>query len=631
MTHTGSTDSSNLLDKAANSASSALSALAAVAIIFVAASTTFEIIMRYFFNAPTTWVFNFSTVMVANMTLMGAAWTLRKGKHIRVDVITNMLPKRSKLAMEVISDGFIAAFAAIVAYMSLGMVLKAYAVHMRVVTVLPIPEWPFRVPFFVGAALLCIVALVQAISKARKTWSVSGGWQPGDGSTINSIASVIVFVAALILALLIMKFAGLITGIIIVLVVLLFGGISIFAGMGFVGVFALIMFGSPLSEVARVSWYVLNHYALVCLPLFMVGGQLLQQGTTGVQLYDVGKKWFGHLPGGLGIATIAACAIFSAVSGSSVATAATIGLISIPAMLAGGYDKPISYGAAAGGGLLGIMIPPSAAMIVYSGLTNEPIADLFIAGVFPGIFMAVMFATYIFLVSLRKHDMARQEPASWKERFNSLKGVIGPVGAVAIVFGGIYSGIFTAIEASAVFVVYVVIMIFATKAMNFRTAVDSLASATENSVMIMIIISGASILGLVITLSGLPQMLTAFVTGMQLQQFAVIMLIMLVWIIMGCFMEGLAMQLITVPVFYPLIINMGINGVWFGILLVVAIEMALITPPVGLNIFVIQGITSAKSSEVIRGVIPYVFMLLIMVPILYFFPQIALWLPNTMK
>ncbi len=619
------------MDEGMSRVASAMSTLAGFLIVFVAASTCFEIVMRYFFNAPTTWVYNFSTILIADMTLLGAAWCLKRGRQIRVDFLIDLLPKRSKLALEAIGDAFVTAFAGLLAYESMGLVVRAYSVHMRVVAVLSIQQWPFRVLFFLGAVLLALVALSETISKVRTLASLDRG----DGKTQGVMASpgiaIALFLISLTVALTIMEFVSPVAGIIFVLLVLLFGGVPIFCGLGFVGVFGLLVFDQTLSEVARTSWYSLNHYALVCLPLFMLGGQLLQQGKIADRLFDMASKLVGNLPGGLAIATIGACAVFSTVSGSSVATAATIGLISIPAMLSRGYDKRITYGAAAGGGLLGIMIPPSSAMIVYSGITDEPIAELFMAGVIPGIILAVLFALYVFLFHLGKGKKEIQETVTWGARIRSLKGGVGPMGAVIIVFGGIYSGVFTAIEASAVFVIYAFILAIVMGGVNWKTVRKTVAESTEGVVMIMVIISGAVLLGLAITISGLPKQIALLTTELALPKYAVIGIIVVTWLIMGCFMEGLAIQLITVPIFYPLIKQLGFNGIWFGILLVLAIEMALITPPVGLNVFVIQGIAKAPAKEVILGILPYLFILLIMVPLLYLFPELALWLPGTMR
>jgi C4-dicarboxylate transporter DctM subunit len=387
----------------------------------------------------------------------------------------------------------------------------------------------------------------------------------------------------------------------------------------------------PITEVARISYASLNTYALICLPLFMLGGQLLQQAKTADRLFRMANKWIGHLPGGLAVATIAACAVFSAVSGSSVATAATMGVISIPSMLSLGYPKRIVYGATAGGGLLGIMIPPSSAMIVYSSITDESIADLFIAGVVPGIILAMLFAIYVYIRSCKRVEIARQEKATWKERFMSLKGASGVIGAVLLVFGGIYGGIFTPIEASAVFVAYILIIAFASGDITLKTAKEAIAESTEGVIMIMVIIAGAVLLGHIITLSGLPTRVGDFIVGHKLSAFTVLSIIMFTWMVMGLFMDGLAIQLISLPIFYPVIKTLGVDGIWFGILLVVTIEMALITPPVGLNIYVIQGLTKAPASEVIKSVMPYFFILCIMVVMLYIWPELATWLPSTMK
>ncbi len=618
------------IDKGIDFVAAGMASLVGLIVVFVAGSICYEVIVRYIFNAPTSWVYNFSSVLVAGVPLLGSAWALRQNKHICVDVLVHRLPERSRLAVEVLGEAFVAVYAAIFAYEAFIFVKWAYLGKMRVVGYIPIQEWPFRAALFIGAAMLALVAVRGVISKCKKVFS-RNSWK-GEGKWANPILPVSLFAALLAAALLILTFGNQEVGIIMLVVVLLFGGIPIFAGLGFIAIFCLpLIFQMGFFEIVRTSWHTLTAYALVCLPLFMLGGQLMAVTGQGEKLFDVARLWLGRLPGGLGVATIAACALFSAVCGSSVATTATIGVVSIPYMLSRGYRKGITYGAAAGGGLLGIMIPPSGVFIIYSAMTDEGIADLFMAGVVPGIILALLFMLYIVFACLKRGEEEKPEPVSWGKKVLALGRILGPIGAVVIVFGGIYGGVFTPIEASGIFVGYIFVIGLMDRSLTLRTTWEALATSMSGVVMIMIIIAGAMSAGIAMILLDLPQRLVSFVAETGLSLGLVVTVMMVVWIIMGLFMEGVAILLITVPLFYPAAMAMGMNGILFGVILVLAIELALITPPVGLNLFVVQGIAKAKSGEVIRSIVPYTFILLGMVVILYFFPQIALWLPSKLK
>ena len=369
---------------------------------------------------------------------------------------------------------------------------------------------------------------------------------------------------------------------------------------------------------------------MLAVPLYILVGQILMESGIGKELFDVCVKWMGHLPGGMGAATIGACAIFAAISGSSVATAATIGMVAIPEMLKCRYDPQMVYGSLASGGTLGILIPPSAAMIIYSSITDESTGALFMGGVVPGIIMTLIFTVFVIAFCVRTGKYQKIAPFSWSERFSilgkSFWGLMTPV----IIILTIYTGVCTPTEAAALAVFYALAISLIRGKIKLRQLNRIMAKSTRTSSMILMIVVGAMQLGIITTFLQVPQRAIALVGALDFPVWVIMTLLCLIFIILGMFLEVVSILLITMPIVHPLIIHMGFNGVWFGVFIVLLMEMAMITPPVGLNIYVIQGVANARMAEVIAGVLPFMVLLMAGVLLLWLFPQLVLWFPSTM-
>lgn len=420
--------------------------------------------------------------------------------------------------------------------------------------------------------------------------------------------------------------------IILGLLALLFTGIPIFAGLTLFGGGLLLLVQGNLGSVVDIIFGELNRYLLVAIPLFAFMAHIMIRGKVVDDLYDAAYTFTRHLPGGLAIATILACTVFAAISGSSVATALTIGSVAIPQMLRYGYEPKMAYGVVAAGGTLGILIPPSGPMILYGITTDTSIGGLFIAGVLPGILMAGVFVAWaIFKCSTAQKHIQRDTRATMKEMRAALRKSIWAIILPIFVLGGMYLGIFTATEAAAAGVwlaLFVTVVIY--KTIGWREIWASAQEACRLSAMLFMILAGAAVFSHVLTKMRVPQQIVESLVAMNIGAIGFILVMMLLVMVLGMFLESIAIILITMPVILPAMAHLGINPIWYGVLLVINLEIAMITPPVGMNLFTIKAITDAKLGPIIRGSAPYVGLMIAVLLLILFVPSIALWLPETM-
>jgi len=419
--------------------------------------------------------------------------------------------------------------------------------------------------------------------------------------------------------------------ILICLVTLLLTGLPIFAGLGLVSIFLLLITEGQISSLGEIVFGKLNIYLLVAIPMFAFMAHVMIKSKVIDDLFDTAHTLVRHLPGGLGVATVLSCTVFAAISGSSVATALTIGSTAIPQMKRFGYRLRDTYGVVAAGGTLGILIPPSGPLILYGVVSETSIGALFIAGLLPGILLAFVFAAFCVLKNINIVDRERKNRASILEIFRSLRKSFWALLLPPLVLGGMYFGVFTATEAAgvgAISALFIATVVYRNFGWN-----DLLASAKETTqltAMLFMILASAAIFGHVLTVMELPSELVASVTKAGVGPIVFILLTMAVIFILGMFLETIAIILVTTPIILPVLESLSIDPVWYGILLMINLELALITPPVGMNLFVIKGIANAPMEDIIYGILPYVGLMLIGLIIVLIFPQLALWLPSTM-
>ena len=416
------------------------------------------------------------------------------------------------------------------------------------------------------------------------------------------------------------------------IIFLLVIGMPVAFTLSVAGILGIIQFVdvSFLSQVPVIAYKTLDSYVLTSVPLYILMSQIMLTGRVGSGLFELGSKWMGHLPGGLGIATIFACAIFAAISGSSVATAVTIGAMAIPEMLKRGYDRKLVVGSVAAGGTLGILITPSIPMILYGTITDESVGKLFMSGVVPGALLTVLFICYIVFASW---DKPREPRSSHAEKMKSLRENIWGLFLPVIIIGGIYTGIFTPTEAAAVGTVYALaITFFVYRSVTIQDMPAILRATIKTSCMIFSIMIGAMLFGYILTILQVPQALMRLVTEGDLNRWIVMLGINIMLLILGCVLETVSIILIILPMLYPIIKALGFDPIWFNVVLLINMELALITPPVGMNLFVIKGISEDSSiQDIIAGAAPFAAIMVFEILLLCFVPEIATWLPSVLK
>jgi len=423
---------------------------------------------------------------------------------------------------------------------------------------------------------------------------------------------------------------------IIILVILLFSNMPVGFVMGFLGFLGfsyVVALGPGLSLLARDVFDVFSSYGLTVLPLFVFMGQIAFHSGISRRLYDSAYVLLGSRKGGLAMATVGACAAFSAISGSTNATAATMATVTLPEMKRYKYDMGLATGTVAAAGSLGILIPPSVIFIVYGILTEQSIGKLFAAGIFPGILLSFLFLLTIYLRVLKNPSLAPPGPkTSLKEKVKSFVGVFETLLIFGMVMGGIFFGIFTPTEAAAAGAFLTLLLAIIRRQLTWQSFVQSLADTTKISCMVMVIVTGAVIFGHFMAVTRLPYDLANWVSNLPFPNYVVMGIIILVYLFGGCFMDALAMIMLTIPIFFPVSQALGFDPIWFGVVIVLITEMGVITPPVGVNVYVVYGVAKDVPLETIfKGVFPMLLALLLCNIILIFFPQIALFLPGLMR
>lgn len=385
-----------------------------------------------------------------------------------------------------------------------------------------------------------------------------------------------------------------------------------------------ILFTETYSSVAN--------YNLIVVPMFVLLGNVASEAGFSRALYDAAHAWVGRFRGGLASASVIGCAAFSAVSGSSVATAVTIGKVALPEMKRLGYAPGLSTGAIAAGGTLGFLIPPSTGFVLYAILTEESIGRLFMAGILPGLLMTALFILAIWIVTLRNPEAGPPgEAVDWSESLRRLARALPLVSVICVSIGGIYLGAFTPVEASGIGAALVILIALASRALTTRQFVKAVNDTVRTSAMLYMIVVGANVLNPFLALTDIPQALGQGLEALGLGPYGTLAVILLSYVVLGMFLDGLAMLVVTIPIYYPVILAAGFDPIWFGVIAVIVIEMGMVTPPVGLNVFVVRGVAGDVALRtVFAGVIPFLVAMIATLFLIIAFPQIALTIPNSM-
>jgi tripartite ATP-independent transporter DctM subunit len=392
---------------------------------------------------------------------------------------------------------------------------------------------------------------------------------------------------------------------------------------------------SPLpagNNMASSVWATIEKWEYVALPLFILMGEILYRSGISEKLFKSLVPWLYRLPGGLLLMNIVSCTLFAAVSGSSAATTATVGRITLAEFDKLGYDRRLAMGSLAGAGTLGFLIPPSLIMIVYAILAEVSIGKMFMAGILPGLLLSGIYSCYIIYRGIRNPAIAprTQESYSWKERLVGLKDLAPTLILILMVLGSIYGGVATPTEAAALGVLGATVFAFLNRQMNFKILFECLVGAVKTNAMIMMIVVGAGFLSRVMGFLGIPAAITRTITELGLSPYMLMILLGVFYVILGCLLDGFSIVVMTLPIALPMVTAAGFDPIWFGIYLILMVEVSQITPPVGFNLFVIQGLTDEPIVKVAKYALPFFFLMLLTTAILTIFPKIALFLPNLM-
>lgn len=669
----------DLLNSMSRVVSELAGVIAPLLLLLMALFISWDVFARYVLNEPTIWANEISTYMVVGVALIGASYAYRSGAHIRVEILLDRLSPLMRTKLELVGDWATLLFVSIAGWQSIALVEESFRHGSLNYSLLLTPLWMPQVAVLFGW-LMMIVVVAGSLGKEVPT-SNTGSIAllavcvipiPLLGlyyafAEIGSFAGVplqvVIIGAAVLFASLLHSGAVITLGLVLLLMTLglFLGGVSynspgpgtiaatlgiaivgtmilgvrVFVAIGLTALVALhVMTPSGMPEVvAERSWEVLNSFTLTALPMFVLMGVLLLRSGVSADVFAAMVHWIGRIPGGLAHSGILACMIFSTVSGSSLATAATMGKIACPEMLDRGYDRRLALGSIAAGGTLGILIPPSIALIIYGSTVGVSIPQLFIAGIIPGILLTLSFVTVILIWAMINPSATPKGPVStWKERFGSLSMIAPMMMLVMAVLGSLYLGIATPTEAGAMGAMAAFVLCLIRGQITFAGLFSALREATTTIAFLMVIIVSASILTFVFDFLRVPQNLAGSIQSSGVSGPVVILSIALIYIVLGMFVETTAMILLTVPVMFPVVTALGYDPVWFGIFIVVLVEIGLITPPVGVNLFVLRGVTKGSQlGEIAYGVMPFGLAMVLVLIALFMWPELAIWLPGTLK
>ena len=623
---------------------SATGMISVVLMLLLALFIFAQVFARYVLSIHIPGLFDVSIYSLILFTFIAGAHTLREGAHVSVDLISVHIPDKSRPGLELAASVAGLLFTMVMAWFSWNWAYMAFSSDVMTISEIPIPKWVLIGSVFFGFVLMAI----QIVRQIIWSWINSAGtWLPSpEGSSLKEspIIPLVLFLLGIVFSFLITVGSNKVIGICLMTSMFLLSGLPVYLSLGFAGSVGLYLLigGQSLGQIPFLAYRAVESFPLTCLPLFIIAGLIMEKGKMVDEVFVLFRMLSGNKPYAPLVTTILAGGFFCAVSGSSVATTSLIAAATMPMLLARGYRKSVSSGTVAGA-TIGTVIPPSIGYITYGVITEESIGKLFIAGIVPAIIIFGFYFIYTILRakvrenSLFEPDYQRtispsEEPDVPKEAFITVikRGVWG-LFAPVFVLGGIYLGVFTPSEAAAVMLVYAaVISLWVMKTLTIRKLLESVGFGAKISSMILLIIVGAKIFSAVTAQLRIASSLVEFVSQEGISPMGTLGLIMIMLIVLGMFLDAASTMVITLPIFYPLMMSVGFDSVWLGVFYIVVLEIGLLTPPVGLNLFVIQGITGFPMSSIVRGSMPFILMMLLALLIMALFPQLVTWLPSRM-
>lgn len=599
---------------------------------------------RYVLSIHIPGLFDVSIYSLIFFTFFSGAYTLREGAHISVDLISVLIPERSRAGLELAVGIAGVLFIAAMVWFSLRWAQLSFSSGVMTISETPIPKWVLIASITAGFLLMGF----QIVRQFAAAWAKSrGGWIPASGAGFrhSPFVPLMLFLLGIVLSLFVATQVNKGFGLGLLATVVLLSGMPVCFALGFVGSVGLyLLIGGPaLGQIPFLAFKAVESFPLTCLPLFIIAGIIMEKGKLVDEVFRLLRMISGNTPSAPLLTTILAGGFFCAVSGSSVATTSLIAAATLPMFMAHGYRKSLASGTVAGA-TIGTVIPPSIGYILYGVITEESIGRLFMAGVIPAV---VIFGFYFLYTILRASispgslfepdrqggvgaipaDETREKRKVVSAAWRSAWGLFAPV----FVLGGIYLGVFTPSEAAAVMFVYaVVISLWVMKTLTMRELFESMRIGAKVCSMILLVIVGAKIFGALTSQLRIAPDLVAFASREGISSLGSLALISVMLLALGMFLDAASTMVITLPIFYPLMMSMGFDSVWLGVFYIVILEIGLLTPPVGLNLFVIKGISGFPMGPIVRGALPFIGMMLLALLLLALFPQLATWLPSHM-
>ncbi len=604
-----------------------------VIIVMMMLLTTFDVLLRYFINRPLLGSYEITQFMLVLVVFFGLAHTQKRKKHLFIDLFLNSFSKTTKALINCFNYLICLGVFSLIGIFTL---LQGFerAGSGESSGVLFIPHFPFFWLVAFAVALLCLVYLVDFFDSLVLLTSSKNVWFWG---AVAGVAFVLLATFPWWLWRLPWRASPVEMGIIgiILLMALLFSGMHIgpvMAALGFLGFSYIADVGPSLSILGVSPFESGSNYALTTIPLFMLMGMFCFHADLSTNIYHTLRTWMGKMPGGLAMATVGGCAGFAAVSGSSLATAITMGTVTLPEMKKYKYNDSLACGCVAAGGSIGILIPPSVAFIIYGMLAEESVGKLFMAGIIPGILEAILYILVIYGMCRIWQTLGPSgPPTTFLEKIIALKGTWEILILFTLVVGGIYFGLFTPTEAAGIGAFGSLLIGLMKRKLTWKKIGDAVSTAGKNTAMLFLMLIGAEIFNTFLIISNIPFELAEFVTELPVSPYFTLILILLAYIALGCIMPIIPAIILTVPIFLPVITSYGYDPIWFGVLMVMMAEIGQITPPVGINVFALRGVAKdVPLSTIFKGITPFVITDVFRVALVLIFPAIALYLPSLM-
>ena len=604
-------------------------------LIVMSVLTVADIFFRWVFNTPLSGTIELESYILALVVFLATAHTGDKDRHITVDIVSLAYAKKPSLFISSLSYIIFMFFAAMLTFYQIKKSIESFNMNEQG-QITGIPLYPFILLTAIGAACLLGVLLIKHL---RIQVEILKEFR----RPLLTILLINVLAAGLIFS---PQIARMVTGFIspftvgvvgsLMMIVLLFAGVPIAAAIalpGLLGIWYLQGFEST-GEILKMTVFTsVSEYLFTALPLFIGMGFIAFAAGLSEKLYQCFYIVFGGLRGSLAMATIGGSAGFAAICGDSMATAATMGSVAMPEMKKLHYDSGLASGSLAAGGTLGILIPPSIGFIIYGMITEQSIGRLFMAGVFPGLLLAMLFCGVVYVKCLIDPSAGPAGPSgSFTQRIKALLEIWPILLMFFVVIGGLYAGLFTPTEAAAVGLFATIILSLVMRRFTWKSFFKALLSTVEISAMVFTVLIAVNVFNFFIAFTDVSRALTDLVVGFEVSRYVTLTLILIMYLVLGSIMAIIPMMMITIPMILPIVINLGFDPIWFGVVMVIMMEMGLITPPIGINVFIIAGVaTDIPMSTVFKGILLFVLAMVVLILILTIFPDIALFLPNSMK